>query len=408
VSAIYIIESFTYEIIMIVLSDDPVVYDGAPVNPTELTPFGIFDAEPDFQYDAPRVAEYVARRLGYSIIDVELIDKILYTCFEDAIMTYGSQVNQFNARENILSLQGMPTSSIITQRNIVGSPLPQIIRLSSQYGTEAQSGGNVDIKRGWITPTKDANGRYIQEYDLQAVWADVSESGKRLEIRRVYHFMPPAVARYYDPFATTGLGLTNLMGEFGFDGYSPPVTFVMMPAYEDLLRIQAIEINDTIRKSQYSFEIFNNKIRFSPIFKSDLRVFFDYMLVDDKSSSTNTVNSSGSIVADYSNIPYNHIPYSTINSIGRTWIFKFTLALAKETLGLIRSKYENVPIPDAIIKLDGELLRRESKEEKDALMEEIRDTLEQTGLHAQMQKQAENSKLMQEMFSRIPSLIYIG
>ncbi len=393
---------------MAILSDDPIVYDGSPVNPSGVTPFGIFDDEAAFQSDAPRVAEYVARRLGYNVIDIELVDKIFYTCFEEAAITYGSQVNQFNAREHMFTLQGLPTSTTVTQRNIVGSPIPQLIRISAQYGTEAQSGGDVDIKRGYITPTTGSGGVYAQEYDVQTLWANISESGKRLEIRRVYHYMPSAVARYYDPFATTGLGLTNLMSEFGFDGFSPPVTFVMMPAYEDLLRIQAIELNDLIRKSQYSFEIYNNKIRFSPKFKNDLRVYFDYMVVDDKYAGDNIVNPSGSTTSDYSNIPYNHIPYTTINSIGKTWIFKYTLALAKETLGMIRSKYENVPIPDAIIKLDGELLRREAKEEKDVLIKEIRETLEETGLQAQMKKQAENSKFMQEMFSRVPTLIYIG
>lgn len=398
---------------MAILSDDPIVYDGSPVNPSGITPFGIFDNEPAFQYEAPRVAEYVARRLGYNIVDVELIDKIFYTCFEESVITYGNQVNQFNAREHMLSLQGLPTSINVTQRNIVGSSLPQIVRLAEDYGTEAQSGGDVELKRGWITPTKDANGRYIQTYDLKSLWADVSESGQAIEIRRVYHYMPAAVARYYDPFATTGLGLTNLMSEFEFDGYSPPVTFVMMPAYEDLLRIQAIEVNDMIRKSQYSFEISNNVIRFSPIFKSDQRVYFDYYVVADKQggsdgSGSGVINTANNITSDYSNVPYQHIPYTTINSIGRGWIYQYTLALAKETLGYIRSKYDKIPIPEAEIKLDGELLRREGKEEKQELIKQLRETLEQTGLKAQMEKQAENAKMMQEMFSRIPTLIYVG
>jgi hypothetical protein len=220
--------------------------------------------------------------------------------------------------------------------------------------------------------------------------------------------MPAAVARYYDPFAATGLGLTNLMGEFGFDGYSPAVTFVMMPAYEDLLRIQAIEVNDMIRKSQYSFEISNNSIRFSPYFKNNTPVYFDYIVVDDKQGPGSTYNPSGSIVSDYSNVPYGHISYTTINSIGRTWIFKYTLALSKETLGDIRSKYDNIPIPDALIKLDGELLRREGKEEKEYLVKELRETLEQTGMQAQMKKQAENAKYMQEIYQKTPFLIYIG
>ena len=84
------------------------------------------------------------------------------------------------------------------------------------------------------------------------------------------------------------------------------------------------------------------------------------------------------------------------------------MALAKETLGNVRGKYDNVPIPDQIIKLDGDLLRREGKDERELLIKELRDTLEQTGLQAQMKKQAENAKYMQEMFAKVPSLIYIG
>lgn len=388
---------------MALLSDDPVIYDGNPINPFGITAFGIFDNEPDFQFDAPRVAEYVARRLGYPVLDIELVDKILFTCFEEAVMTYGSQVNQFQAREHMLTLQGMPTTNSITQKNIVGSPLPQIIKLSADYGTEAQSGGNVDVKQGYISASIGT-----QSYDLKSLWADPYEGGNAIEIRRIYHYMPPAVARYYDPFATTGLGLTNLMSEFGFDGYSPPVTFVMMPAYEDLLRIQAIEVNDLIRKSQYNFEVANNVVRFSPIFQQPATIWFDYMVVDDKQGPGTTYNSSSNIVSDYSNIPYTHIPYTTINSIGKVWIFKYTLALAKETLGDIRGKYENIPIPDAIIKLDGDALRREGKEERENLIKEIRETLEQTGLQAQLKKQAENAEMMQKIYQKTPFLIYIG
>jgi hypothetical protein len=218
--------------------------------------------------------------------------------------------------------------------------------------------------------------------------------------------MPPAVARYYDPFATTGLGLTNLMSEFGFDGYSPPVTFVMMPAYEDLLRIQAIEINDMIRKSQYGFEISNNIIRFSPVFKREAIVYFDYMVVDDK--KTNVLQSGSNIVSDFSNIPYSHISYTKTNDMSRTWIFRYTLALSKELLGIIRSKFENIPYPDGVIRMDGELLRREAIAEKESLIKELRETLEETGQQAQMKKEMENDEAMNKIFKNIPTLIYIG
>lgn len=77
-------------------------------------------------------------------------------------------------------------------------------------------------------------------------------------------------------------------------------------------------------------------------------------------------------------------------------------------MGNIRSKYEKVPIPDADIRLDGEMLRREGKDEREILIKEIRETLEETGLQAQMKKQAENAKFMQEMYQKVPTLIYIA
>jgi len=390
---------------------EPIVFEENPVNPVNLTPFGFYDADLEFQGEAPNVASFVARRLGYPVVDVELTHRQIYACLEESISTYGNQVNQFNAREHMMSLQGMSTSINVTQRNVVGTAIPQLVKLSGQYGTEAESGGTVDIKKGFITASA-----YNQSYDLKALWADTHESGSAIEIRRIYHYMPPAIARYYDPFATTGLGLTNLMSEFGFDGYSPAVTFVMMPAYEDLLRIQAIEINDMIRKSQYSFSVANNVIRFTPIFTKETIVWFDYMVTNHKlngsdGSGSNSVIQSGSensSVSDFSNIPYDNIQYKNINGMGRLWIHRYTLALAKELLGLIRSKYDNIPIPDAQIKLDGETLRREAAAEKEGLIKEIRETLEQTGQQAQLKKQMENAESMQNIFLRIPTPIFIA
>lgn len=382
-------------------TQEPIFYDGSPSNPFGITPFGFYDSDSEFQTDAPRAAEFVARKLGWPVVEVELIDKQIYACFEEAITTYGNQVNQFNAREHMMTLQGLSTATSATQRNIIGSAIPQVVKLATDYGVEAQSGGDVTVKQGYISASA-----FTQSYDIKTLWADVSESGKKLEIRRIYHYMPPAVARYYDPFATTGLGLTNLMAEFGFDGYSPPVTFVMMPAYEDLLRIQAIEINDMIRKSQYGFEVSNNIIRFSPVFKESKTIWFDYMIVDDKQS--NTFQSGSNIASDLSNIPYENINYTKTNDMSRLWIFRYTLALAKELLGIIRSKFENIPYPDGTIRLDGEILRREAIAEKEALIKELRETLEETGMQAQMKKQMENSENMQKMFKNIPTLIYIG
>ncbi len=120
------------------------------------------------------------------------------------------------------------------------------------------------------------------------------------------------------------------------------------------------------------------------------------------------LQSGSNVTSDLSNVPYTHITYANTNDMSRTWIFKYTLALAKELLGIIRSKFENIPYPDGQIRLDGEILRREATDEKEFLIKELRETLEETGRQAQMKKQMENAENMQKMFANVPTLIYIG
>ena len=86
-----------------------------------------------------------------------------------------------------------------------------------------------------------------------------------LKLKRVHYEARPAVTRYFDPYASTGFGTYNMLDGFGFGSYSPAITFVLQPIYADLLRIQAIEFNDQIRKSAYSFDIKNNQMRIFPI-----------------------------------------------------------------------------------------------------------------------------------------------
>jgi hypothetical protein len=132
------------------------------------------------------------------------------------------------------------------------------------------------------------------------------------------------------------------------------------------------------------------------------------MVVPQKQANVYQSGSASQFASDLSNIPYTQIVYGSTNSLSRTWIFRYTLALAKELLGIIRSKFENIPYPDGQIRMDGELLRREGLTEKEQLIKELQETLDQTGQKAQLQRQAENAKATQEVFKNIPTLIYIG
>jgi len=377
------------------------------------TPFGFFELDPIFAGDAQAAAKWAATRLGYPITDVEMIDTNFYACFEEACFEYSAQVNQFNIRNNIGVLQGTSTDVNLTQTNVVGSGLPYMIKISQGYGTEFGVGGYVDWKSGSIDLKKGQ-----QHYDLQDLWGNVSESFNRIEIRRIFHNAPPASARIYDPFSMTGMSYSNILNEMGFAGYSPATQFLMTPIFEDLLRMQAIEFNDLVRKSGYSFELVNNKLSIFPIPTYNFKLHFEYLLTTERDSQG--INSSGSyynvsgsavsspVIGDYSNVPYNVIPYSTVNSVGKQWIRKYFLALCKEVLGAIRQKYQTIPIPGAEVTLDGGELRQEATAEKTDLITQLRENLDASGRKAQMEMRAAEAEQIQQTLQRVPLGIYIG
>ena len=100
--------------------------------------------------------------------------------------------------------------------------------------------------------------------------------------------------------------------------------------------------------------------------------------------------------------------YSDINDVGKQWIRKYTLALAKEVLGSVREKYSSIPIPGGDITLDGGSLRNESMTEKDALILQLRENLEETSRRRQMEIEDEISERTNTQLSRIPMPIFIG
>jgi len=371
---------------------------------TNPTPFGFFDSDTAFTSSADKAADFCARRLGYPITEVELQDINFYACFEEATSEYGNQVNSFNIKDYLLELRGAPTGSNLTGKEISNN-LGHVITLSEEYGVESGTGGNVNWKTGSLA-VKDGT----QYYDLDVLFRDVHESGNQIEIKRIFHDPPPAISRYFDPFVGTGMGANQMLDAFGWGNYSPGVSFMMMPMHADLLRLQAIEFNDIIRKSQYSFQLINNKLTLFPLPVNDYNLYFEYIVKSDRSNpikATNTTSTDG-VITDYSNVPYDRIEYTKINDVGRQWIFKYTLALAKEMLGNIRSKYGTIPIPNAEISLNGADLLSQASTELESLMTELREHLDSMSKRNLLERKKEESEFLQEQLNKSPLKIYTG
>ena len=413
------------------------------------TPFGTFDDDSTYQTEAPKFADWCAKRLGYPIMDVELNSGSFYAILEESITEYSAQVNQYNIKDNLLSLQGQSTGSNLTHRPVTNS-FGRFITLSEQYGTEAGVGGTVDFKTGSIDITSGS-----QEYDLNSLYADVSESGNAIEVRKVYYEGHAAVNKYFDTYAGVNSNNLNLLDSFGWGNYSPAIQFLLMPMYADLLRIQGIELNDQIRKSAYSFELVNNKLTIFPVPEKDFTLWFDYVykcerdiaavqgyvdaddfntipktqtqvteettqqvvadqvqtgLPSDQNEHCDTRNlaSSPDSVTDFSNVPYQFHSFSTINDVGKRWIMKYYLSTCKELLGSIRAKYQSIPIPGGETSLDGDALRAEAQSEKEQLITELREDLDVTSRSTTSEQLNQVSDNLQENLKKVPNYLYIG
>lgn len=366
------------------------------------TSFGYYDNDSDFKLDADRVADYCAYRLGYPIMDVELQDVNFYRAFETATTVYGSELYSFRIRDNYLSLEGFSTGSNINNA-IITPNLSNIIRIAEQYGAEAGVGGNVTWYSGSIALTSS-----LQDYDLNEWAINNNISSSDIEIKRIFYEESPAVTRFFDPYAGSGMGNINLINNFGWGGQSPAVQFMLMPLSFDVQVIQAIEFNDQIRKSGYSFELINNKLRIFPIPQNcdGLSIWFQYIKKSDR--ILNTVTQSPSNVTNISNVPYDHIIYSSINKPGRAWIMEYTVCIAKEMLGNIRDKYKEKPIPNANITLNGTDLLNQAQDEKNKLIERLRTYFDETSRKALLERQSQEHDFVSKTLSNIPNIIYIG
>ena len=381
------------------------IYDGNPIFTPGVTPFGFYDNDIDFQNDAIKVTKFCASRLGYPIMDVELTSGSFFTAFESAVTVYGNELYAYLIRDNQLSAEGNTQDNPLNE--VLFSPsFEPIIRLGEQFGQEAGVGGNINTELGMIPLTAS-----IQDYDVKQWALDNGiispTSSFDIEITRVFYEAPPAILRFFDPFVGSGFGNQNMYNSFGFGSFSPALNFHRMPLSYDMQTIQAIEMNDQIRRTNYSFELRNNKIKIFPIpWNDNGSLNFEYIKREDRTKSS--IQQADGKITNISNIPYTNPNYSKINSVGRMWVFEYTVALVKEMLGLVRGKYTNIPIPNEAVTLNQSDLLSQASLEKEKLIENLRKYLDETSRKSLLERRRDENNFRDEELKRVPYTIYVG
>ena len=369
------------------------------------TPFGFYDNDYQFQQDADKVTKFCAQRLGWPIENVELQDVNFYTAFEEAVTVYGNELYAYRLRDNYLNLEGSLTSSNLNNAVITPS-MANIIRISEQYGTEAGVGGNVNYYSGSIILTAS-----VQDYNLD-VWAqERGISGSNLEIKQVFYQGVPASADYY---YGSGIGLGAGYGAFfgalgGVAGFGGGTNWFISPLSYNVAAIQEVELADTILGSSFSFQLINNRLRIFPVpidGDTGIHFWFNYLLKDERLADS--ISQAPNQVSNVSNANYDNPTYLNINSIGRAWIFEYTLALVKEMLGYVRGKYTTVPIPGAEVTLNQSDLLASATADKNALIEKLRQYFDETSREALLQRRKNESDYAQSELNKSPMTIFIG
>ena len=309
---------------------------------------------------------------------------------------------------NVFGTGSIPTTYIQSNLNpalndkIISNNFTTITSvISDGYGAEAGVGGKYDVKKGTLHCQPG-----VQDYDLNA-WAaasaSLSGSGDRIEIKRVFFEESPAIARYFDPYAGTGTGIQSLLETFGFGQFSPGINFLLMPISFDAMKLQAIELNDQIRKSAYSFDLVNNQLRIFPVPHKDKKLLFEYVTISQKNEIVRDTRPN--TITDVMNVPYRNPIYTNINTVGRLWCFKYTAALCKEIEGETNAKLD-FGVQGQPYAKGGEMLAT-ARTEKENLINELKEMLNETSRRNQLERKQLESQYLRDTLQQVPLPIYI-
>jgi hypothetical protein len=403
------------------------------------TPIGVYDTHTDFLSGAADQINYTYQKLGGDVLDIELTTGSVYAAYEEAVLEYSYIVNMHQSKNILSDILGMTTgtfdhdgelkegelSSSLSGTHIALKYPKVTFALNQKYGdaisTQVGIGGVTTIYSGSFAPIDD-----IQDYDLGAIILSASNnnldkatgdpvpysglvSGKRVIVDKVYYKSPHAMWRFFGYYG--GLNTVGNLANYG--QYADDSTFQLIPVWQN--KSQAMEFEDAIytRNSHYSFQLDNNKLRLFPIPVSPGSItpeffHFDFRILEDAWTETSGSVSGIEGINNMNTIPFANIPYANINSIGKQWIRRFALALSKETLGQIRSKFATVPIPGESVTLNGTALISEAREEQTNLRGELSDVLDQLTYQALAAKDSEIADSVNNLSQKIPAGVFVG
>lgn len=391
--------------------------------------------DPNFISGASDQVAFVYKKLGGDVLDIELTPSNVYSSYEESVLEYSYQINLHQSKNSLSSYLGQSTGTFDHDGQMTGGDASgsnanlKYPRFRFDYAKRVSEGTVEYAGVGGGLTEHSASFRAlpgVQDYDLQDIVHSASLNNldqgnqvpvdfanmvgnNKVRITRVYYKTPAAMWRFFGYYGGINV-IGNMMtyGQFADDS-----TFEIIPAWQNKLQAMAYEDHIYTRISHYSYEVINNRLRIFPM-PTDNTVnnfYFKFTIErnaweEDESGIRNTGVGG---INNLNSLPFDNLPYSNINSIGKHWIRRYALALCKETLGQIRGKFGGkIPLPGDSITLNSSDLLSQAKEEKASLVDELKKILEDT---TYLQLTKNDAMLMEETKKiqfAVPSAIYVG
>jgi len=406
---------------------------GSAADVAAAVPYGMYTSSAEFLTGAATQVNFVFKKLGGDVVDIELTPSNVYAAYEEACLEYSYIVN-LHQSENILSdVLGQSTGTFdhrgerLTGPENVNLAYPRFQfsyarKIGDAVATSAGFGGTTRIYSASFKPVKDQ-----QDYDLQNIISGASSSGvddagvavpfagvvgdKRVIITKVFYVSPRAMWRFYGYYGGIGVvGNYSTYGQFADDS-----TFEVIPTWQN--KLQAVMYEDSIytRTSHFSFEIKDNRLRLYPApgqyaFGGLLdRVWVNFYVDQGDAWETNSNYNDGTTgINNFNTLPFDNLPYENINAIGKQWIRKYALALCKEMLGQIRGKFTTMPIPGESVTLNHSELLSQAKEEQQDLKDKLKEIIDRINYNELAKTDAEVTEAAAQALKQSPLPIFVG
>ena len=420
---------------------------GSTVEVNQYVPLGVYSTSgsdfysPEFISGAVDQVAFTYKKLGGDVLDIELTTGNVYAAYEESVLEYSYLINVHQAKNSLSRVMGSPTGTFdedgVLQSGSLKSSLSgshaslKFPRFSFDYERSIMEGVASQISIGQSVTEYSASivlTASVQDYNLQKIVSDAAASGafgssfslsnKRAIVTKVYYHTPAATWRFFGQYGMGGLNVMgNLSSYGGYGMYADDSTFEVVPVWQNILQAMAHKMALKVRTSHYSYEIVGSFIRLypQPAGSHPSTFWFRFKLVDDpweekldpnlgikENSGINGINNMNTL-------PFEVLPFTSINSIGKSWIRKYAYYLSLETLAQIRGKFGNhVPIPGNNISLNADALMSESQKGQEDLRKELMEILEKMEYAELAKRDAELMEATGKVAEKLPNLIFVG